>query len=449
MSTTIVSGTETGSSRASLLRSAIDAIDEFGEAGVRVEEVGRRAGVSVATIYHWFDSKQGLIEAAQKMRFDEVWHITMDLEVERFVSLVQPARSVAQAQQRMLEFTGGLRNETNNERRMARLLLFGASLHQPGLHQVVVSNYNSYLTRGRDALAAQLEPAKFRSDLDLRCVAAWLHSQALSRRICEIGIPRINPARSDSFRDQAWTWALWGTALVRAEPRHERDPIDVDAPAGWDSPPAGAAIDHGTQRLIVDRVIDHLDTHGEGSLRLRRITRDLHFSETVIHRYFGGREGLIITAQSERFAASAGVDYASFEDSIRACADPDEFFTLLRIMIRSRLIEAKRPLRLRRLSALSALHRRTELAGRFRDTLDTETIAVAHALEVARMRGWVREDLDTLGYAAWLNAVSLAHGIFELEGIEIDHDAFRSLAIDCAVEMLRRPPTVVKVTSKT
>jgi len=448
MSTTAETGTETSSSRAALLRSAIEAIDEFGEAGVRVEEVGRRAGVSVATIYHWFDSKQGLIEAAQRLRFDEVWHITMNLEIERFVSLVQPTRSAAQAQQRMLEFTGGLRNESNNERRMARLLLFGTSLHQPGLRQVVVSNYNDYLTWGCDALAEQRDSAKFRSDLDLRCVAAWLHSQALSRRICEIGTPRIDPRRSDNFRDQAWTWALWGTALVRAEPRQEYEPIDVDAPARGTTPPVGATTDHSTQRLILDRVIDHLDTHGEGSLRLRRITRDLHFSETVIHRYFGGREGLIITAQSERFATSAGVDLSSFEDSILACADTDEFFTTLRVMIRSRLMEAKRPLRLRRLSALSALHRRTDLAGRFRDILDTETIAVAQALEVARLRGWVHDDLDTLGYAAWLNAVCLAHGIFELEGIEIDHDAFRSLAIDCAIEMLRQPPTAVKVTTK-
>lgn len=449
MSTTIETSAETNAgtstSYASLLRSAIEAIDEFGEAGVRVEEIGRRAGVSVATIYHWFDSKQGLIEAAQKLRFDEVWHLTMDLEVERFRSLVLPARSPAQAQRRLLEFTGGLRQSNNDERRMARLLLFGTSLHQPGLRHEVVRNYNGYLTKGREALGEKPDVVGFRDDLDRRSVAAWLHSQALGRRICEIGTPRFSPERSDIFRDQAWTWALWGTALARPEADAISGPIgdhELHRPEGAVT---DTAIDHRTQRLILDRVIEHLDTDGEDSLRLRRITRDLHFSETVIHRYFGGREGLIITAQAERFAASTGVDLASFQDSVHSCADADEFFTTLRVMIRSRLIAEKRPLRLRRISALSALHRRPALAERFRVLLDAETISVARALEVARDRGWVRASLDSIGYAAWLNSACIVHGIFELDGIDIDHEAYRALAVDSAVEMARTAPTVIKL----
>lgn len=427
-------------SRIALLRSAIEAIDEHGEAGVRVEEIGRRAGMSVAAIYHWFDSKRGLIEAAQRMRFDEVWDVTITAEVDRFRAQIAGASDPAQAKRRLLQFTGGLRNSSNDDSRMARLMLIGNSIHQPELRHLVTANYRAYLDTGAEALAQGVDRAGFRTDLDLRVSAAWMHNQALSRRVCELAATTIAPDRSDTFRDRAMSWALWATPLD-GRPMASSTPAPLPPPAHNNEPDPSTP--HGTEQLLVDRVVEHIDHHGEGSLRLRQITRELHFSETVIHRYFGGREGVIIRAQSERFDHSLGVNLEAFVDTVRACEDADEFMTVLRVMLRSRLSASKLAIRLRRLSALAAAHRRPALAELHGARLDVEAHAIATAIGHAQDRGWVLAELDAAGYAAWLNAVCTVHGCFEIDDMGLDLDAYRSVLIECAEQLLVTTPVQV------
>jgi len=426
------------SSRTNLLRSAIAAIDEFGEAGVRVEEIGQRAGVSVATIYHWFDSKQGLIEAAQRMRFDAVWDATMVEEVQRFRNAVTSRTDAAAAQSGLLEFTAGLRNHDQDDTRMARLILIGASLHQPELRQLIAANYRTYLADGIRVLTDCSGRPGFRNDLDAPMSTASFHSQAISRRICEIGPSSLDPHRSDVFRDQAMAWTLWGVGVTRSDDTREDQRVWAGAMR-----PTAPPSDHTTERLILDRVIEHIDEHGEGSLRLRRITRDLHFSETVIHRYFGGREGLVTRAQAVRFETSVGIDLAAFDDSVRACADADEFKTILRVMLRSRLSDDKKPLRLRRLSALGAVHRRPGLAETYRSILDDETFTLAKTLDLTKQRGWVRASLDSAGYAAWLNSMCIVHACLEIDDMGFDPSDFCAHQVNCAVEVLTTEPHTI------
>jgi len=52
--------------RERILELAVEAIDRGGEEAIRVNDIAADAGVTVPTLYRHFDSREGLVEAAQK-----------------------------------------------------------------------------------------------------------------------------------------------------------------------------------------------------------------------------------------------------------------------------------------------------------------------------------------------------------------------------------------------
>ena len=57
------------STRDEILRLTVEAIDLGGEGGVHVAEIAKASHVAVTSIYHFFQNREGLIEAAQASRF--------------------------------------------------------------------------------------------------------------------------------------------------------------------------------------------------------------------------------------------------------------------------------------------------------------------------------------------------------------------------------------------
>ncbi len=55
----------TGETAQALLEAAVDCLDGVSAAGLKVDEVARRAGVNKRMIYHHFGNKAGLVEAAR------------------------------------------------------------------------------------------------------------------------------------------------------------------------------------------------------------------------------------------------------------------------------------------------------------------------------------------------------------------------------------------------
>jgi AcrR family transcriptional regulator len=53
----------------SILSCVVSIINQQGESGVRIDDVVRATGVSTATIYRFFSSREGLIAAAQAERY--------------------------------------------------------------------------------------------------------------------------------------------------------------------------------------------------------------------------------------------------------------------------------------------------------------------------------------------------------------------------------------------
>ena len=52
-----------------LLKAAADAIDKGGEAAVKIREIATKANVTAPSVYHFFGSREGLVEAALAHRY--------------------------------------------------------------------------------------------------------------------------------------------------------------------------------------------------------------------------------------------------------------------------------------------------------------------------------------------------------------------------------------------
>jgi AcrR family transcriptional regulator len=52
-----------------LLKAAADAIDKGGEAAVKIREIAKKAAVTAPSVYHFYGSREGLIEAALAYRY--------------------------------------------------------------------------------------------------------------------------------------------------------------------------------------------------------------------------------------------------------------------------------------------------------------------------------------------------------------------------------------------
>ena len=76
--------------RAAILTAAVEAFSESGYAGARVAAIAARAGVPTGLIYHYFDSKRTLFEAALGSAFEPIAG-----DVQKILSSTEPTLELA------------------------------------------------------------------------------------------------------------------------------------------------------------------------------------------------------------------------------------------------------------------------------------------------------------------------------------------------------------------
>ena len=183
----------TPNSRERMLRLAIASLEQGGEVAIRVNDIARNAGVSVTSLYHHFQSREGLIEAAEARRYREL----STLDFERIGQAI--ANSTSRAEFRH-NISAVIRNALNDPERakvrMTRLEILGSAKSRPSLAKrlVEVHNYQSLET------ARVLEPLKelgwIRADLDTRAFGLFYLGTMTGRTFVEFG-----PASVDG---EAW-----------------------------------------------------------------------------------------------------------------------------------------------------------------------------------------------------------------------------------------------------
>jgi AcrR family transcriptional regulator len=151
-----------------ILALAVAALDEGGDAAVRVKAITDEAGVGVTSLYHFFGHREGLIEAAQAERF----HRGQTQLLAAFAEAVARCTTrddFRQAIRRSVEVVGSPERAHD---RLARASALGATIGHPRLQARLVAGPHAGETLGDILVRAQrngwIDPG-----VDASAVADW------------------------------------------------------------------------------------------------------------------------------------------------------------------------------------------------------------------------------------------------------------------------------------
>ena len=120
---------QTDDTRSKILAAATQLVEERGEAGLRVVEVGERAGVSTASMYTYFTNRDDLVVAVRLEQY--LGEVSADLEF--FGQVVRNATSGADLVKRMREVTSASSVKDRAQIRWRRAEVLGAARRRPQL----------------------------------------------------------------------------------------------------------------------------------------------------------------------------------------------------------------------------------------------------------------------------------------------------------------------------
>lgn len=185
--------------RALLLEEAARVVSASGEQALRTKAVASAVGVTEPALFHYFGSREGLIEEVQAHRFeltqidlfsafrDEVMKCTSR---QRFAEIVTDALNSSFAKPRSMN-------------RAARIDIAGSSVSRPRLKARLAEAQRRSLTGAADALEYARERGWVRPDLEIEAFLYWVAAQTGGRFFAELGT-------------DAETLKKWNDTVIRA-----------------------------------------------------------------------------------------------------------------------------------------------------------------------------------------------------------------------------------------
>ena len=164
---------------------AIQALDEGGEAAVKVDAIVRHCQVSVTSLYHHFGSREGLIEAALIERYSRI----VLTNVDDFVTGVKDSSNPDDMKLLIERFIPFLQGKLNRDVRFARAAAVGAAISRPALrdHMGQVQEAQAHVLA--DALEDGQRRGIVRTGIDAMSLAYWLSGIVFGKILLEITSP--------------------------------------------------------------------------------------------------------------------------------------------------------------------------------------------------------------------------------------------------------------------
>jgi AcrR family transcriptional regulator len=185
---------QSDSIRQRILELAVFAIDEGGEAAVRVNDLAAEAGVTVPTLYRHFGSRDGLVEAAQTYRFRK----TQFIDGSVFAASLAKCKSQDELRKALRKELLTHFDTDRWELRQVRLNALGAGYARPEL----AASLALAQKQGAMGIAEMLLPFQkkgwIRKDIDLPATVYWFMGQILGRVLIEMG---DNPVSQKKWND--------------------------------------------------------------------------------------------------------------------------------------------------------------------------------------------------------------------------------------------------------
>lgn len=181
-----------------MLEAAIERLEREGEAGIRVREIAAAAGVSYASLYHFFGDRDGLIEAAQAESYRR--SLSSGMEIFRQAAGTAGSRdefaAIVEQVLRVLFGPEGAR------RRARRQEVEGSAAFRPRLKQLLADAVAESAAAVAEVFHRAQQRGWVQPDVDPSALGVWLVGVVASRTLVE-----SDPVRYDA--------AAWDDLVVR------------------------------------------------------------------------------------------------------------------------------------------------------------------------------------------------------------------------------------------
>lgn len=157
------------SSKEMILALAITQIDRGGEASIRVKQIAEDAGTSVTSIYHFYGSREGLIEAAQIARFEGGYEGTR----AKFLAAAQTVEKREDFTQFLEAQVREIFTATHRMNRRRRMNVAGSAIARPDLLSAINDVQRRWYAELVDGLRTAKERGLIGKDADVESIATW------------------------------------------------------------------------------------------------------------------------------------------------------------------------------------------------------------------------------------------------------------------------------------
>ena len=191
--------------RSTILDLAVAAIDDGGEAAVRVNHIVAEAGVTPPVLYYHFGSRDGLVIAAQIERYTRQTKADI-AAIERAVERCTSADDLRTT----LRITWERSLAQRAESRWRRTSVIGSAYARPELEAAVARAQDDIVAALVDILEPCSDRGWLRPGIDLPSTVAWHHSLLIGRVHIEHGIQQGDLVEWDRLTLDALDRAFFG-----------------------------------------------------------------------------------------------------------------------------------------------------------------------------------------------------------------------------------------------
>ena len=173
---------EINNTRERLLKAAAATIDKGGEGAVRIRDLTKSCNITAPSIYHFFGSREGLIDAAQAYRFSRGQRELSDA----FATAVHTCKSKTQFVELAHRFLETMFAPDRRSIRNSRLNVLGNAINRPALSKELALAQDVSNKIVGESLGFAQTKGWVRDDFNTEMFAAWLNGVVNSRRLIEM-----------------------------------------------------------------------------------------------------------------------------------------------------------------------------------------------------------------------------------------------------------------------
>ena len=161
---------------------AIKALEEGGEAAVRVDAIVKEVGVSITSLYHHFGDRDGLVAVAQAQRYIGVIASNTALVSDT----LRKISTKSQMEQVFIEFVTLLQGPVNQPQRRSRSAVLGSALSRPALLDQISRIQRDQVEFLAVDFARLQEIGVVRSDISAQSIAFWITGTIYGKILSEL-----------------------------------------------------------------------------------------------------------------------------------------------------------------------------------------------------------------------------------------------------------------------